>query len=241
MLVAARAVRGIATPARLTARHQARSFAAATEPEDDDTASLTPQQRERKIILSRFSGSKISDAMRADRDKQFQAAPALLSASEVFAMPDLEMEQLFEESKTESLRALACSNVATLFTVSFTQHARKQLGAVHSAFLDTYGLESASLDDRVPGVGLVDCSYANGMLFSIFRSMMLPGTRAAIPEPMQPFAYAKFEGSERATEVRAPCSATQRLRPFPIVRRQRSFNQCDKTGGGAWRFAGLLL
>lgn len=208
MLAACRCSRAMAFSARLRSQKFAAGFATAKMPQSEDDVPMTPQQRERKIILSRFSGSKISDALRADRDKQFEAKPVLLDASEVFAMPDLQMEQLFGDGKTVSLRDVARDNTATLFTVSFTQHARKQLGAIHSAFLDTYGLDSTSSDDRVPGVGLVDCSYANGMLFYLAQSLILPGVRAVIPEAMQPYACAKFEGSERKTEVsRGACDA----------------------------------
>ncbi|KAA0156903.1 hypothetical protein FNF31_05826 [Cafeteria roenbergensis] len=168
---------------------------------DDATAADEPAyKRERRIIISRFSGSKVADAMRADRDKRFEAAPVLLDeTSGAFPFPELEVEHLFEQ-RTESIRSLAGRNTATLVTVSMTQHARKQLEPVHAAFLDTYRLDSLSPADKVPGVGLIDCSYANGWVFALMRSMMLPGLRGSVSAAMRPHSYSRFEASERKTE-----------------------------------------
>ena len=186
---------------------------------DDATAADEPAyKRERRIIISRFSGSKVADAMRADRDKRFEAAPVLLDeTSGAFPFPELEVEHLFEQ-RTESIRSLAGRNTATLVTVSMTQHARKQLEPVHAAFLDTYRLDSLSPADKVPGVGLIDCSYANGWVFALMRSMMLPGLRGSVSAAMRPHSYSRFEASERKTEVRAGAAACLRLH-----------------GGRAWR------
>jgi len=191
-------------------RSAARVYARGLASKDDSGPDMDAIMRERKIILSRFGGSKIADAVRADRDKKFEAKAVLLAVDDdapeeerAFKMPDLEMDHLFED-RTESILGLASKHTATLVTIGMTQHARKQLAAVHEAFLDTYRLDSVSPADKVPGVGLVDCSYANGWAFAALRFVMMPGVRAAVPENMHPYAYSRFESSERATEVRPP-------------------------------------
>lgn len=210
---------------RPQATAECRSFAAKAAgkeqpPAGDEAADADEPsyKRERRIIISRFSGSKVADAMRADRDKRFEAAPVLLDeTSGAFPFPELEVEHLFEQ-RAESIRSLAGRNTATLVTISMTQHARKQLEPVHAAFLDTYRLDSLSPADKVPGVGLIDCSYANGWVFALMRSMMLPGLRSSVPAAMRPHSYSRFEGSERKTEVRDESFACLRLSFGPGLR-----------------------
>jgi hypothetical protein len=179
---------------RTAVRPPVRALASSAPPGDEES-----RTKERKIIMSRFSGSKVADALRADRDKKFTATPELLDDEHIFPLPDLEVEHVYE-SRTTTLRGMTSQQTATLVTVSFNGFGKKQLSGVHDAFTHAYGLTGLPTG-RVPHVGLVDLSYVQGWAYSMLRFALLPGLQKSILEPMRPFSFVKFERSEAPTEV----------------------------------------
>lgn len=171
-----------------------------------DEATKALKKRKHDILMHRIAHSKWADAMRSDKDKQFEASASLLPEASQFAMPSVQVEEMFGSTRTRPLRDVLSENRATVITLSFQAYGQKQLARVHDAVLTTYGLkpnDTPSTAASVAGIGLVNISYLDGPVMWMLRWAVIGGMRSAVAPAMQPYSYCVFQPRIPATEVSA--------------------------------------